>query len=150
MTNYVLKKMDSESLKEIFEYKGSIDINKLLNKDFLKSLELEEAIIYCYDEIITDKVENLSLDIDNILEARIFNEAMELRIWRDEGELKGTVFKEINEISTPIEEEYILYPRKKEYSYPGKLIVKKYIDYDEDGQAYISYVKPSKLIWGGV
>ena len=33
--------------------------------------------------------------------------------------------------------------------YANKLVVKKYIDYDDDSQAYIGYVKPSKLIFTG-
>lgn len=146
MVNYILKELDPTSLKEIFGYEGPIDIPRLLDKELLKSLGLDSAIIYCYDEIITDKVGNLDLDVDNIMEARIFNENKELRIWRDEEVLRGSVFKEANEVTTPIEEEYILYPRKEKGFNPSKLVVKKYIDYDQDGQAYVSYVKPSKLI----
>ena len=93
MVNYILKEISFDSLKEIFEYENQLSIPQLLDKDILKSLGLESAIIYCYDEIITDKVENLNLELDNIIEARIFNESQELRIWRDEDILKGSVFK---------------------------------------------------------
>lgn len=146
MVNYILKEIGPDSLKEVFGYDKPLDIGQLLDRDILKALGLEAAIIYCYDEIISDKVENLNLDMDNIIEARIFNEDKELRIWRDEKDLKGSIFKEVNEISPPIEEEYILYPRKDQGYNPTSLIVKKYLDYDPDGQAYIGYVKPAKLI----
>lgn len=148
MTNYTLKTINKNNLKEIlgYEVENELEIIELLNKDILKSIGLESAIIYCYDEIITDKVEDLELDLDNITEARVFNETSEIRIWRDDDLIKGSIFKETITTNNPIEEQFILYPRKQKGYNPETLVVKKYIDYDGDGQAYISYVKPSKLI----
>lgn len=141
MINYFLGEINSENLEKIFAYEGDANTNNLLNKDILKKLNLQYGIIYCYDRIITDHIDNLNLDLENIIEAIIFNEIAELKVWRDEDILKGCIFKELG--STPfIEEEYILYPRKTGGADPQKLRVKKYIDYDCDGQAYISYVKP--------
>ena len=148
MTNYILKEINTENLNEIFGYKveGELDITNLLNKNILKTMGLESAIIYCYDGIITERVNDLALDLDNIMEARIFNENSELRIWRDYDLIKGSIFREEDKSIEPIIEQFILYPRNKNGYNPEKLVVKKYIDYDDDAQAYISYVKPSKLI----
>ena len=84
-------------------------------------------------------------DLDNIIEARIFNETCEIKIWRYDNIMRGSIFKEIKP-NNIMEDEYILYPRETGGYSPSKLFVKKYIDYDSDGQAYISYIKPSKII----
>lgn len=145
MDNYILKEINNDNLKEIFDYKWEENGNplELINKDILKTLGLESMIIYCYDKIISDKVENLDVELDNILEARIFNETSELRLWKEDKEVKGSIFKEISDNS--IYEELLLYPRVGNENNLKRLAVKKYIDYDNDGQAYISYIKPSKL-----
>ena len=73
---------------------------------------------------------------------------------------------EKEEYTEPIKEIYLLYNRNSNKDdideesdenegrgsgtserYAKKLVVNKYIDYDEDNQAYISYVKPCKLIF---
>lgn len=147
MDSYILREISKESLRDIFDYQWNEEnIYQLLNKDVLKELGLESAIIYCYDKIITDNVVDLEIEFENIMEARIFNETCELKVWRDDSIIKGSIFKEINSDKSPIEEEFILYPRNIRGYNPSKLVIKKYIDYDNDGQAYISYVKPSKLI----
>ncbi len=143
---YDLGQIAEEEIKEVSEYeKDQINIERLLDKDILKKFGLEWAIIYCYDRIVTDSIDNLAMDIENITEARFFNEKCELKIWRDEDIFKGVVFKELKSDPEPIEEDYILYPRGTGGSDYNKLKVKKYLDYDDDGQAYIAYIKPFKF-----
>jgi hypothetical protein len=110
------------------------------------------CIIYNYDSVITEYISNADIDYKNIIEARFFNEENEIRVFNDEGKITGTIFKEL-EVSKSRTDTYFLYPRYGEKNndkmYANKLVVKKYIDYDDDSQAYIGYVKPSKLIFTG-
>ena len=145
MDNYYLKEISKESLFEAFGYETntSIDILSLLNRDTLKVLKMESAIVYCYDEIVTCNVEDINIELDNVIEARIFNETSEIKIWRDDDTIRGAIFKEIDTNIFPIDDEYILHDRK---NVGEKLKIKKYISFDDNGQAYISYNKPSKFI----
>ena len=147
MGNYFIGEINSTNLKDVFGYetKDEIDVNKLLNKDTLKELDLEWGIIYCYDRVITDSINNLDLNLGNIMEASIFNETCELKVWRNKGTFKGSIFKELGGHNPPFEEGYILYPRRTGGANPDRLKVRKYMDYDDAGQAYISYVKPFKF-----
>ncbi len=147
MRNYFIGEINSENLREAFGYKigDTADITKLFDKDVLKELDLEWGIIYCYDRIITDSVDNLDFDLDNVMEASIFNETCELKVWRNEDTFKGSIFRELGVHTSYLEEKYILYPRNTGGANPSRLKVKKYMDCDNDGQAYISYVKPAKF-----
>lgn len=151
--SYYLKELSKESLMEAFNYDlSSFTLNNLLNGKILKDLELVYCIVYNYDGVVTDYIANLNLDIDNIMEARFFNDKYEIRIFNDEGKITGTVFKEM-ENSRKIEKSYVLYPRygekKSGKKYACELRISKYISYDDDNQAYIDYVKPCKLIFAG-
>lgn len=149
---FILKELTKDNIKEVFKF----DINDeniagaLLNKEILCSIGLKYALIYNYDSVVSDNIENTEINGENIIEARFFSEDKEIRISNEDGSFCGTVFKEVNNQNV-IKEEYILYPRAREYKdkmlFPSKLKVKKYFNYDEDGQAYISYVKPCEFIF---
>lgn len=146
---YCLRKLNAENLCEMLGYSfyGEFSIERLLNIDIMQELGLEYAIIYNYDSVLSNKISEIQIDVENIMEARFFNSTSEIRIFNDEGQFSGTVFVE-NENATSIILDYLLYPRYGEKSgYAKKLQVKKYIDYDENKQAYVSYVKPSSLIF---
>ena len=153
INNYYLKKLNKKNLKEVFDYDWEdFSIEKLLDNNRLKNLGLIYCIIYNYDSVITEYISNADIDYKNIIEARFFNEENEIRVFNDEGKITGTIFKEL-EVSKSRTDTYFLYPRYGEKNndkmYANKLVVKKYIDYDDDSQAYIGYVKPSKLIFTG-
>lgn len=145
---YNLKTLSKENLYELTGYKfeDKFDIRKLLDAVSIEKMGFKYAIIYNYDSVVSSTIAGLVLDPENIIEARFFNESSEIRIFNDEGSFNGTIFSEL-ENSDPICQKVILYPRYKEKAgYASKLEVKKYLAYDEeDSQAYISYVKPSKL-----
>lgn len=150
--NYLLKELTEENIREIFEYDyKNFEIEKDLNKEMLTKLGMTYAIIYNYDCVVTDYISNIELDYENMMEARFFNDDAEIRIFNDDN-IKGTIFKE-GENCKSIKNKYILYPRYGEKSqnkrYAHELIIKKYINYDDDNQAYINYVKPSKLVFTG-
>jgi hypothetical protein len=137
----------------VFDYDWEdFSIEKILDNNRLKDLGLIYCIIYNYDSVITEYISNADIDYKNIIEARFFNEENEIRVFNDEGKITGTIFKEL-EVSKSRTDTYFLYPRYGEKNndkmYANKLVVKKYIDYDDDSQAYIGYVKPSKLIFTG-
>ncbi|MBE6083153.1 MAG: hypothetical protein E7205_10770 [Tissierellaceae bacterium] len=153
INNYYLKKLNKKNLKEAFDYDWEdFSIEKILDNNRLKNLGLIYCIIYNYDSVITEYISNADIDYKNIIEARFFNEENEIRVFNDEGKITGTIFKEL-EVSKSRTDTYFLYPRYGEKNndkmYANKLVVKKYIDYDDDSQAYIGYVKPSKLIFTG-
>lgn len=150
---YFIRELTDKSLKEIFRYEcKDFMIERDLNKEVLIKLGLIYAIVYNYDSVITNYISGIELDYENMIEARFFNNDIEIRIFTDDGNIKGIIFKE-DENCKSIENNYILYPRygeklqKKRYA--KELIIKKYIAYDDDNQAYINYVKPSKLIFTG-
>lgn len=129
------------------------NINGLFNsnierlEDILDSLLLgkkgiKQGIIYKYDALECGELEELNLNLDNIMEARLFNDKIEIVLINDEV-LKGHIAIEKN-CDLVIDETYYVYHNK--YS---KLRVKKYLELDEDGQAYIKYLKPVLLYRGG-
>lgn len=146
--------IDNENFNENFNWLNkdisSNDlINILFNKDFLNKYNLKQCIVYNYDSLEFGNVENIKLDIDNIMEARFFNNSCELSLYRSDDEFKGVFIKGTEETENVIQEDRFI-------DYRGRVIngdfikirVNKYIDYDEDGQAFISYIKPCKFIGG--
>lgn len=146
--DYVIKALNFENLKNFFGYdfKSDFIIESDLDKETLLNLHLNDCIIYNYDSVVSDKISNASIDYENIIEARFFNDISEIRVFNDNERLNGTIFIENNNPEY-IESEFILYPRTNNLKYPSKLLVKKYIKYDNDGQAYVSYVKPCRFVF---
>lgn len=142
-----LKELTIENLKKFCD-KESLEKENLYEilkeKDFYKSLNLNFAIIYNYDSVEFGSVNDLKIDIDNIIEARFFNENKEIYFSNDNDTIKGNLvdiksggFSD-NEI---IDDKFIVYGNKK-YNY---INYKKLIAYDEDNAAYIYYIKPSSF-----
>lgn len=142
---YRLEVLDRESILELFEYEisGECGLIDLLNKEILIDMGLKYGIVYNFDSVVSEKIEDMNISLGNIMEAIFFNEEREIRIFRDEEGLNATIFLENN--SPYIEKYSLLYPRYGEKVYANKIDFKNYIDYDEDNQGYIRYVRPSKL-----
>lgn len=143
---YDLYKLNKKNIMEFLNYNidGQFSIEKIANIETLKKIQFKYAIIYNFDCVESDKIEYINLDIDNIIEARFFDEEREIRIFRDEDKCNGTIFIEKQDANY-IEKDALLYARDNKKTYPKRLISRKYIDYDEDNQAYIRYTKPSSL-----
>lgn len=113
-------------------------LEEIVDKAILTELGLKQAIIYNYDALLCGEIENLELNLDNIMEARFFNDKIELNI-RNEESLKGHIaIEKSNELV--LEDKYEIY--HNDYD---KIMVKKYLDLDNDGQAYVKYLKPCRL-----
>lgn len=120
-------------------------IDELINKEELLKLNFKQYIIYNYDSVEYGDLKDVNIDSDNIMEARFFNKNSEFVIRREEDKFVGNIVYDNDDENSYIIDEFLIYDKDNESQYT-KLKVKKYIDYDEDGQAYIKYVKPVKLV----
>lgn len=144
----IVKPINYENLSKLLKYEledsESFSIKDLLDLDLLNRFEFKQAIIYNYDSVIVNELQNLLIDADNIIEARLFDETKEIRIFKEDENLSGVIFIEDDGDKDIIIKEYIL--NNGDQCKYTKLKIKEYIDFDEDGQAYIKYVRPTKLI----
>ena len=120
-------------------------IDELINKEELLKLNFKQYIIYNYDSVEYGDLKDANIYSDNIMEARFFNENSEIVIRREEDKFVGNIVYDNDDENSYIIDEFLIYDKDNKSQYT-KLKVKKYIDYDEDGQAYIKYVKPVKLV----
>ena len=94
--------------------------------------EYSYSLIYMLDGIKVNREPVSSVDWEECMEARFFGEKGELRIWRDGSDYQAA---EVTQNGEYINEDYEI---AKRYQDAGKkLSVRKYIDYDSDGQAFV-------------
>lgn len=89
-------------------------------------------------------------DLDNLIEAKFFNEDIELSIIANEdGDFSVVEFEGRGKNFT--EETQRLISGKRVFpGFKNDLVIRNYIEYDDDGQAYICYSKLHNVIKGGV
>ena len=93
------------------------------------------GLLYELSEVnVVDWVKGNEINFDQLLEARLFSEEKELHIFENEGEWQAVEVTETPEAEY-LQEDVAL--SKKFQTQGKKLSVKKYLDYDEDGQAYV-------------
>jgi len=148
--NVKFLELNKENLLSFIEEKNinclkNIDnIEELLNKEVLKSLNLLQGIIYNYDSVKFGNIEDLDIDINNIIEGRFFNETSEISIRIENDEVTGNIVYDNGNKESYIEGKFLIYDKDSKNNFE-QLLVKKYINYDKDNQAYIEYIKPEKL-----
>lgn len=125
---------------------GLKKLEDLLDLDKLLSLGLDYGIIYKYDAVEVGPIKDISLDKDNLMEAIFFSKDREVKLLKRDGELQYFLFAESEDREDKIDKKGLLYPRGEGYS-ANKMLVRKYIDYSQDNQAYISYTRPIELIF---
>lgn len=101
--------------------------------------EFNEFIIYYFDRLNAGKGK-AGIDLDSVNEAFFFDGSRCLHIYRED-EIKGLLYEEDGSEEILEEEQIVKFRGIK------KIIVKKFIEYDEDNQAYISMILPSKLVF---
>lgn len=149
-TDVTLKELTRENIKEIIHnnninYNMDVDIKNILSdKKFYASLNIKYAIIYNFDSVKYGSIDKLNIDFNNIIEARFFNNNIEIVVRPEDNKINGNIFVDNGEKKLFIDEKYYL-KNNNENTY-NKLEVKKYIDFDEDGQAYIFYLKPCEFM----
>lgn len=119
-----------------------IDIDKISDYDFINSLDLKYSLEYFYDKVIAKKTFT-EISTKNLIEGRYFNENHELKIYKINGEYNAILSIE-EESDKAINVEHLVIDNKFEDI--KKIALKKYIDYDSDGQAFIKYLRPYKFI----
>ncbi len=120
------------------------NLERILNKKELKNLNLLQGIIYNYDSVKFGNIEDLDINIDNIIEGRFFNETSEISIRIENNEISGNIVYDTGDEKSYIKERFLIYDKDNKNIFK-ELLVKKYINYDKDNQAYIEYIKPTKL-----
>ncbi|MDY2729016.1 MAG: hypothetical protein SOV35_02870 [Clostridium sp.] len=153
MNNITYLEINKENISTFINNKGintikTIEnIEDLIKKETLLNLNMKQCIIYNYDSVEFGNIADLDIHLENILEARFFNEDSEIavRVDEDNNNFIGSIIFDNDNANSFIKDDLLIYSKDAETLYT-KLQVKKYINYDEDAQAYIEYVKPVKLI----
>lgn len=142
-----LLELNEDALNNLAKEKN-ININyneefrwKLADNSLYKALGINYGIIYNFDSVQIDSIDEIVLDMDNIIEARLFGENLEIDIRVDEGNIIGNIA--IDSGRSEFIKEETFYLRGSKYE---KLRVKNYIALDEDNQGYIFYMKPCELL----
>lgn len=148
--NVTLKELTRENIKKFVtinnkNYNADAGIEAVLSdKKFYNILGIKYGIIYNFDSVKYDTVDKLNIDFDNIIEARFFNKNTEIDVRMMDNKISGNIFIDNGEKELFIDENFYL--RQNIENNYNKLKVKKYIDFDEDGQAYVFYLKPCELL----
>ncbi|HCL4546853.1 hypothetical protein EXM36_01975 [Clostridium botulinum] len=80
--------------------------------------------------------------LENLIEAKIFNENKELSIIPYEDDEKFSVVEFDGIDKDYIEEKQVLYKNKSPLKGENdKLVIRNYLDYDNEGQAFVDYTK---------
>lgn len=98
------------------------------------------ALLYYLSEVQLTKCAKLEkkIDFSQLLEGRFFGQQGELHIFRDEEQLRAVEVKEIGK--TDYIEQKVIFG--KNFQKAGRyLMVRKYVDYDDDGQAVVALTR---------
>ena len=98
-----------------------------------KSKGYTYGLVYLLDKVILCETKDLDFKWENCLEAYFFGDIGELRVWRENGELVSAEYSG--------EGEYIISEYALDSRYSNRwtsLLVKKFLDYDDDGQVFVS------------
>ena len=120
----------------------------MMNKD-ISSIGFDEAIqagskmeyvlLYMMSEMIFCKGTEINLeqvDFGECLEARFFGPHKEIHLYRTEGGWKAVLTEEVTDLDH-IDRKYRLSKKHQNAGLGSELVVREYIGYDDDGQAYI-------------
>lgn len=119
-----------------------IDLDKVSNYDFINSLDLKYSLEYFNDRVVVSKsFEGISM-VD-LIEGRYFNEKQELKIFKVNGQYKVILFVE-EDTDKVLKVDHLVIDNK--FNSIEKIGIKKYMDYDLDGQAFIKCLRPYKLL----
>lgn len=116
---------------------------KLAEIEVSKALEsrtsYDYALVYMISEVILCRIEQVKgLDFAECIEARFFSKDKELHLFETEEGMRAVEVSDDGD-SDCIIKKYELAPK---FSTAGKvLVVKEYLDYDEDGQAVVGLTR---------
>lgn len=111
----------------------------------IKKGNYEFAWINTFSDLKLIDLKNNQLEFDwlnDLIEAKFFNTDTELSIISNDSEEKFSVVEFNGKDKEYVEEKQIIYKDKSPFKNENdRLVIRNYIDYDEDGQAYIYYSK---------
>lgn len=119
---------------------------------FDKNAGYEYALVYMISELRLIPIGKWTeVDIKECLEARIFGESGELHLFREDDEILAS---EVRDHSDGEGKEYATIDRihsirsncRSEISDRGGIIIREYIDYDTDGQAFVALTRLAGLV----
>lgn len=116
---------------------------KNINKSFLINEGYKYCLVYYLNDLIFGNIEDMpELNMDILVEGFFFNEEKELHVFEDDYSEEFKAVKTLNNDEDSFEEKFELKRRignkaiKNKYK---KLKVVHHLDYEDDGQAYITY-----------
>lgn len=122
-------------------------------KETEKGYTYKYALIYLMSEVYLGENNRNDLPVDEILEARFFDESGELHIYNEEDCWYRSEIRDDEEENTEIHKE--IYPvsgemfHEQEENGPIRLEVWKYLNYDEDGQIYVERTRCAGILTEG-
>lgn len=122
-------------------------------KETEKGYTYKYALIYLMSEVYLGENNRNDLPVDEILEARFFDESGELHIYNEENCWYRSEIRDDEEENTEIHKE--IYPvsgeifHEQEENGPIRLEVWKYLYYDEDGQIYVERTRCAGILTEG-
>lgn len=114
-----------------------------LTPEWIEDKGLAQAILYHWDHIETHVQNSPSpceMNLDRLLEGFWFGERAGLHLYREDGDWLA-VFCEDGDDDSTVEERQLI--RRK--SFGSVLHVRHYLDFDEDGQAFVAYSRPVRV-----
>ena len=103
--------------------------------------EYEYALVYMMSEFIFDRVDKISgINWDECMEAYCFGENGQLHFYKEDDEMSVTEFEDTEDLKV-VERRYSMASAFKGI---GKnIVIKEYLEADEDGQTYVAYKRLS-------
>lgn len=97
-----------------------------------EGLTLPYSLIFAYSGVTLGRTPG-HIDEAELLEARFFSAEREIHVYRDAGTLRGVCVSDTDADADAVMERYPLEnPRLGDW-----IAVRRYLDYDEDGQAFV-------------
>ncbi len=111
--------------------KRNLSVKEAMQEGFKKKF----ALVHMISEVFLGSCKNLKiLNEEEILEARYFDESSEIRIFRDDNQLRALEIYDTTDEDTEI----FRYEIDSNFKSAGKiLLVKEYYAEDEDGQSFV-------------
>ena len=101
--------------------------------------DYEYLLAYTYEGILLGKMEEKKplLNIEELMEARFFSENKELHIFEYLEEKKAVQMEELMDEGHEKDIMIKTYALSSKFGKNGKIFVKEYLSYDDDGQVYV-------------
>ncbi|WP_061568349.1 hypothetical protein [Caldibacillus debilis] len=114
-----------------------------LTSEWLAAQHMKQAILYYWERVqtyLSDPPAITDLDLDGLLEGYWFGEHGGLHLYRSEDGWRAIHCQDQADDLVIHEQQLI---RRKDFG--SRLHVRHYLDFDEDGQAFVKYSRPYRI-----